>query len=134
MIPFPSAQWAHAFRDVLNARKSYREVARGLTADFIFHVQKEGPLKMDHMVYVKLKEGEAVEVEEIQGWQDRTPEFVIAAKYSQWVALMKGELEPVQGLLTRKIQVSGSVSKLMRHVAAAKELIRATRDMDTKFA
>lgn len=131
MPKFPSLEWAQALRDELNESESYRAAAKGLTAGFLFHVRADGPLAEDHFLSVTLKDGECVSVDEAAG--EAGAEFVLRGEYSDWVGLLRGEYDPIQAVLTRRLEVRGSVAQLMRHVAAAKELGRATRNVNTQF-
>lgn len=133
MPTFPSLEWAQALREELNASEAYRDAAKGLTATFLFHVRSDGPLESDHFVTVRLQDGECVGVDESAGEDGDGADFVLRGEYSDWVGLLRGEYDPIQAVLTRRLEVRGSVAQLMRHVAAAKELGRATRNVDTEF-
>lgn len=133
MPKFPSLEWAEQLREVLNESDAYRNASKGLTARFLFHVQAGGPLDEDHFLSVRLEDGECVAVEETSGTEGDGADFVLRGEYSDWVGLLRGEYDPVQAVLTRRLEVRGSIAKLMRHVAAAKELGRATRRVDTEF-
>lgn len=134
MPVFPSLEWAQALRDELNQSETYRDAAKGLTAGFLFHVRADGPLDEDHFLTVRLEDGECVAVDEAADEDGADgADFVLRGEYSDWVGLLRGEYDPIQAVLTRRLEVRGSVAQLMRHVAAAKELGRATRNVDTEF-
>jgi putative sterol carrier protein len=132
---FPSEAWAHALREILNSSAAFREAAKDLEADFLLHVEAEPPrLPKDQAIYVRLQDGRCTELEEVEPDGGRSAEFTIIGSYPTWVALLKDELDPVQGVLTRRFVVKGSMARLMRHVGAARELLRATRAVETEFA
>ena len=44
------------------------------------------------------------------------PKFVLTATYDNISRIMKGELDPMQAMMTRKLQVHGSMAYMMRNV------------------
>ena len=54
-------------------------------------------------------------------------------KYSNWVKLIKGEIDPIQGLMTGKFKLDGSMMKIMRYTNAAKEMVNTAKMVDTQF-
>jgi putative sterol carrier protein len=134
MPVFPSVAWAHAFKDAVNARPAFQEKAKGLTAEFVFHLTPEDGLTSDHFMHVRLDGGRCVSVEERDSAGDAGDgRFILRGPYGEWKRLLQGELDPVQAILTRRLEVKGSVSALMRYVGAAKELGAATGDVPTEY-
>ncbi|MFX0095148.1 MAG: SCP2 sterol-binding domain-containing protein [Candidatus Hodarchaeota archaeon] len=51
--------------------------------------------------------------------------FVCSEKYSVWIKVLKGELNPIKALMTRKLKLKGNMSKALKASKAAKELVRS---------
>jgi putative sterol carrier protein len=62
-----------------------------------------------------------------------SPVFRLKAPYDQYVRLLKGELEPMQALLTRKIGVQGNMAVLMRSVPTVLDFVRCCREITDGF-
>jgi len=64
---------------------------------------------------------------------EKEAEFVYESPYSNWKKLIKGEIDPIKGLLTRKFKLKGNVMKVMRVTKAAKELVATASKVPTEF-
>ena len=63
----------------------------------------------------------------------KTPEFKISAKHDQWVKVLQGKLDPIQGMMTRQLKLDGNLIKVMQNVKAAQELVGCATKVDTEF-
>ncbi|PIW21006.1 MAG: hypothetical protein COW33_00370, partial [Anaerolineae bacterium CG17_big_fil_post_rev_8_21_14_2_50_57_27] len=59
--------------------------------------------------------------------------FVLKATYDNIARIMKGELDPMQAMLTRKLQVQGSMAYMMRNVPTVLDFVRCCRDVTTNI-
>jgi len=50
-----------------------------------------------------------------------------------WQKLIKGEIDPIRGIMMRKFKLVGNKSKVMRSITAAKELVATAQKIDTNF-
>jgi putative sterol carrier protein len=133
MPRFPSIEWAQAFKQAVNDRPEFRAAASDLTADFLFHVKADETLDEDHYIDVLVERGRCTRVDSVDASKVDQATFVLRGPYAEWARLLRGELDPVQAILTRRLEVKGNVARLVRYVAAAKELGRATQAVDTQF-
>jgi putative sterol carrier protein len=46
---------------------------------------------------------------------------------------LKGELDPVRGLLSGQAKIAGDMAKILKATDAAKELVRTSTLIDTEF-
>ncbi len=61
-------------------------------------------------------------------------EFRYIGTYSNWVRLLKGEIDPIQGVLMGKFRLEGPpMVKVMRYTRAAKELVRTAAMVPTEW-
>ena len=61
------------------------------------------------------------------------PTFTLHAPYENATRLLKGELEPMQALLTRKVGVQGNMAVLMRSVPTVLDFVRCCREVTDSF-
>jgi putative sterol carrier protein len=59
--------------------------------------------------------------------------YTFDGSYTNYVRLVEGTLDPIQGLMTGKFKLKGNMAKVMRHVKAANELVRTITLIDTQF-
>ena len=59
--------------------------------------------------------------------------FTLSAAQRQWVAMVRGEFDPVAGLVLGRIRVQGQLSSVLRRAAAFRHLIRVAGQMSTTF-
>jgi putative sterol carrier protein len=58
---------------------------------------------------------------------------VIRAPYSRWKDVLRGDLDPVKGMMQGKLRVQGDLPTIVRYVRAANELVRLTGTVETEF-
>ena len=46
---------------------------------------------------------------------------------------MNKEFDPIQGVMSGKLKLTGDMAKLMRHVQAAKEIVNSLLTFETEF-
>jgi putative sterol carrier protein len=61
------------------------------------------------------------------------PKFVLTATYTNISRIMKGDLDPMQAMLTRKLQVHGSMAYMMRNVPTVLDFVRCAREVTTEI-
>ena len=60
-------------------------------------------------------------------------EFSYIGKYGNWKRLINREIDPIQGVLTGKFKLDGSMMKIMRFTKAAKEMVSTASQVSTEF-
>ncbi|MBU1662298.1 MAG: SCP2 sterol-binding domain-containing protein [Chloroflexi bacterium] len=134
-IKFPSDEWLQALKDKLNSDEKYARIARKWEGDIMFNVEPGGPLTESMLLYTDLWHGEcraAFVVEESQRAGVK-PAFVLSAPYENLARLLKGELDPMQAMITRKLRVQGSMAYMMRNVPVVLEFVRCCKAINTEF-
>jgi putative sterol carrier protein len=61
------------------------------------------------------------------------PEFTIEASLPVWRKVISGQLDPIQGLMTRQLKLRGQLLKVMRAPRAAAELVRCCTHIETEW-
>lgn len=134
---FGSTDWARALATRINNDDEYRMAARGwgigFNGDMMFHVEPDKTLTMPLRFVLHLRDGICSKVE-LSG-KDSNPRvgFVFRATYPVWKQILKGEIRPMAALMTRKIEIEGSLRTLMKYTRAARALLRATASVPTRF-
>ncbi|RDE15896.1 MAG: hypothetical protein C4K49_05470 [Candidatus Thorarchaeota archaeon] len=148
MPRFMSAEWLNLYKNALNSNDAYARAASWWTGDFIFVVRASGKLDHDIFAFIGLTHGKCTGVKPIKGedeYQVVKPgegasskdkvavEYVYEAKYDAWLRILRGELDPVRGLLSGQARIVGDMAKILKATDAAKELVRTSTLIDTEF-
>jgi putative sterol carrier protein len=137
-LPFPSAAWASAYRDAINANALYRKSAATWDQGAIALVCQPAPaLGFDspQAIVLDLHHGECRAVEYVtdRAALANTP-FIIEAEYPQWKAVIGGELDPIKAMLMGQLRLAkGHLPTIIRDVEGSKQLVLSARDVDTEF-
>ena len=51
----------------------------------------------------------------------------------RWKEVLRGDLDPVKGMMQGKLKVRGDLPTIVRHVRAANELVHLTMQVPTEF-
>jgi len=132
---FPSNEWLQALKVQLNQDKNYTQIAHKWEGDIMFHIEPDGPLNKAMYFYTDLWHGEcrdAFIINEIE-IKNYRPAYILSAPYNNFSMLLKGDLEPMQAMVTRKLKVKGSMAYMMRNVPIVLEFVRCAQDIDTEF-
>ncbi len=106
---FPSAEWAKAYQDAINANPKYKEAG-----------------KIDRGV---CKDCHICSLEEAE----KAP-FVIVADYARWKTVLKKELDPIKGMMQNKLKLTkGHMPTMIKYVNSSRELVETTAMVDSKF-
>ena len=132
-IKFPTDEWIKALCAELNSSEAYARVAKTWEGDFYFVVEAGGPLSQEVCLYMDLWHGACREAYEVADRSQKTPEFVMSAPYANWCRVIRRQLDPIKGLMSRQLSLKGNMSKIMRAPQAAKELVACCAKVDTEF-
>ena len=135
MFPFATPAWAAALQDAINASVAYREAARDWEGDFWFiiepaHGETAGELVL---VYLDLWHGECRLCEVAVDEGQRAPEFRISGERKNWRRVVEREIDPIRALMTGGLKLKGNMTKVMRNVKAAQELVLCASAVPTLF-
>ena len=135
MTDFPSPEWLHAFKEKLNNDEKYGLIARNWEGDIRFVLEPGGSLTETIWMYVDLWHGKCQDAfYETLGNDDFKPAFILKAPYDNFSRILKGDLDPMQALMTRKLGVQGSLIVLMRNVPTVLEFVRCAREVTDNVA
>lgn len=129
MAIFPSAEWTQALMEKLNTDQRYADIARNWEGDLTFVIEPGGALKDRMVIYLDLWHGKCRQAYVVQG--DNPPEaaFTLKAPYENFVRILKGELHPMQAMLTRRLHVQGNMAVMMRNVPTVLDFVRCAQEI-----
>jgi len=130
---FPSPEWLEKLGEKLNADEQYARIAKNWEGDMLVVIEPGGPLKEQLLYYLDLWHGKCRKTVILKDLSEVKPAFVLKATYDNIARIMKGELDPMQAMLTRKLQVQGSMAYMMRNVPTVLDFVRCCRDVTTNI-
>ena len=126
---FPSSEWLTAFENKLNTDEHYAQVAKNWEGDMYFLIEPDGNLKTQVIMYLDLWHGKCRGTEITADISSHNPAFTLKAGYTNFARVLKGELDPMQAMLTRKLDVKGNMAVMMRNVPTVLDFVRCAREM-----
>ncbi|MCX6034550.1 MAG: SCP2 sterol-binding domain-containing protein [Chloroflexi bacterium] len=130
---FPSPAWLQTLSDKLNADERYAQIARNWEGDMCVVIEPSGPLTEQQFYYLDLWHGKCRKTEILKDLSGVKPKYVLTATYDNISRIMKGELDPMQAMMTRKLQVRGSMAYMMRNVPTVLDFVRCAREVTTEI-
>lgn len=126
---FPSAEWLRIFQDKLNSDEQYARAASQWEGDMYFIIEPEGSLKERVIMYLDLWHGKCRGVEIVDDLSKYAPAFTLKAAYPNFAKVLTGELDPMQAMLTRKLDVKGNMAVMMRSVPVVLDFVRCAKEI-----
>ena len=135
MPMFASQAWFEAFQVRINASEHYRETAADWEGDIAFRIMAEPDRKVpaDMWGYLDLWHGRCRDARAIDASGADAAAYTLSAPYSRWKDVVRGDLDPIKGMMQGKLRVRGDLPTIVRYVKAANELVRLTGLVETDF-
>lgn len=133
MAIFPTQEWIQALQDKLNNDEKYAQIAQKWEGDMLFVVDAAGNLNQPMTFYLDLWHGKCRKAFLVNNNQEITAAFSLKGPYDNYVRLLKGDMDPMQALLTRKLGVQGNMAMLMRNIPTVLDFVRCCRAITTGF-
>ena len=135
MAAFATAAWFEAFVDLINGSAAYREAAATWEGDIAFLIEAEPDRGVPRDVWgvLDLWHGECRSGGVVAPERGREAAYVIRAPYSRWKEVVRGELDPIKGMMQGKLKVQGDLPTIVREVRSASELVELTQRIPTEF-
>lgn len=132
---FPSDDWLQALKDKLNNDPNYARIARKWEGELLFEIEADGPLEETSYFYLDLWHGTCRDAFMVEkgNLDDLEAAYVLTAPYSQITRLLKGELDPMQAMITRKLKVKGSMAYMMRNVPVVLDFVRCAQEIEAEI-
>ncbi|MEW5868905.1 MAG: SCP2 sterol-binding domain-containing protein [Chloroflexota bacterium] len=133
MAKFPSEAWLQALMEKLNSDAQYAQAAKNWEGDMAFVIEPGSALSEPVRFYLDLWHGKCRDAFVFDDSRPVKPVFTLKAPYENYVRLLKGELDPMQALLTRKLGVQGNMAVLMRSVPTVLDFVRCCREITDSY-
>lgn len=129
---FPHQDWLEGFAAYLNSSEKYGRIAHKWEGDLVFEIQPDDVLPEGVNIYLDLWHGKCRGVRVLDSTEPVDAAFVLTAPYSNFVRVLKGNLDPMQAMLTRKLEVRGNMGYMMRNVPTVLEFVRSAQAVTEK--
>jgi len=129
---FPSDEWIKELSRQLNTSDAYEKSAKDWEGDFVFVIESDDGQNAASL-FLGLYHGKSPDAAMLQSEEERDAEFVLRAPFSAWRQVIEGKLDPIQGMMTRKLKVQGNMMKIMRYPKAAQEIVNCCALVPTEF-
>jgi len=133
MAEFPTEEWLRELVEKLNTDQQYAQIARNWEGDMVFKVEADESLSKTITYYMDLWHGKCRDAYVLPESEEKEAALVMKASYSNVAKLLKGEVEVIQALLTRKISVKGNMSLLMRNIPTVLDFVRCCREVTNSY-
>jgi putative sterol carrier protein len=136
MFTFPSEEWVREFKDRINASDEYRAAAATWTFGAVALVVRAEPaigLAEDVALLLDLDRGICREARVVGRDEAARAPFCISGDYARWKAVVKRELDPIKGMMQKKLELAGQMTTIVKYVGASKELVLAATRVPTRF-
>ena len=127
---FPSQAWLDVFIETLNQDERYAEIARNWEGDFAFMIEPDDPESGEvAYFYMDLWHGKCRGAQVAASLEDmpKMPKFIMSASQTVFKRVLTGDLDPMQGMLTRKLRVQGNMAYILRNVPTVLEFVRCCK-------
>lgn len=126
---FPSPEWLNSLYEKLNSDEKYASIAAKWEGDMTIIVEPSGELIEPLYYYLDLWHGKCRRVAVLTKPDEEKSAFVLTSTFENISLIMKGKLDPMQAMLTRKLKVQGSMAVMMRSVPTVLDFVRCAREI-----
>jgi putative sterol carrier protein len=132
---FPSDEWLTAFCRLVDASEEYGDAAATWEGDiaFLFEAEPDRGVPRDAWALLELWHGACRSARLVEPAEGERAPYVIGAPYSRWKEVLRGELDPIKGMMQGKLKLRGDLPTIVRYVRAANELVHLTTLVPTEF-
>lgn len=129
MAIFLTEEWLRAFEQKLNNDERYAEIAKNWEGDVAMTVTPGKNLEQPVVMYFDLWHGKCRQAYFVEEKNDEKAAFLLIGEYENYARILKGELHPMQAMLTRKLSVQGNMGLLMRNVPTVLDFVRCAQEV-----
>ena len=135
MPVFPTEEWFAEFVREVNGSAEYREAAAGWEGDvsLVFEAEPDKGVPHDIWGWLDLWHGECRRGAFVPAEEGEKARFVVRAPYSRWKQIIRGELDPIKGMMQGKLKLKGDLPTILRYVRASNQLVSLAEAVPTEF-
>lgn len=133
LLPFTSP-WAAALCAEIEGDAAYREASHGWRWPLALVLDRAPDLGFpgDVAVQLKLDRGRCLGAD-VRPAAKVDATFALRGPYATWKRVVRGELDPVIGVMKGELKLTGSIGTLMMHTRSAKALVECARRVPIRF-
>lgn len=139
-IKFPGEAdaWIQEWREKLNASEAYAEAGQGwgqgFNGSFLFVVEPDDVYDGEPVYeYVELEDGECLSARVVDDPDAVDWGFAYRGGYSDWKAMIQGDVGPIEGLMDGRFDLDGDMQKVLQYSEAAMVMTENAANVDTEF-
>jgi putative sterol carrier protein len=136
MPVFPTEAWCRAAIALAEADPEFAPACDGFAGDFAVVMLADASLPQPFCLHLRPEAGRAMNFRLLADPDEADAldaAYLARADYGTWKALLRGELDPVEALLRRKIQVRGDVQPLIERARFRGVIDRVLARLETTF-
>jgi putative sterol carrier protein len=130
---FPSDEWIQEFSRQLNASPEYERSGQVWEGDFLFIIEADEAYPENVYMYLDLFHGKCRRAAQLSSLDEVQTGYILSATYSNWRKVIEAKLDPIQGLMTRKLKLKGDMLQVMRYPKAAKDMVNCVLRVPSDF-
>ncbi|UCD42582.1 MAG: SCP2 sterol-binding domain-containing protein [Chloroflexota bacterium] len=129
MAIFLTEKWLQDFEEKLNSDPQYAEIARDWEGDVVMTVNSGKNSDKPVVIYFDLWHGKCRQAYFVENNYNKEAAFILKGDYENYARILKGELHPMQAMLTRKLSVQGNMGLMMRSVPTVLDFVRCAQEV-----
>ncbi len=133
---FPSESWIEAYRSALGASGEYREAASTWRHGAIALAVEPAPalgLPEGFCVWLDVAEGRCHGARRVSLAEGALAPFSITASYERWRDVLSCRLDPIAGMITRRLRLTGNLVTMIRYARSAKAMVQCATEVPSAF-
>ncbi len=132
-IEFGTDEWVKAAMDSLNNTPAYKKAAAKWEGDFYFVIPDGAGAGEPIIMYMDLWHGDCRDAYLVNDPAAKSPAFTMTAPLAVWKEIFEGKLDPIKGMMTKKLTLKGNKMKVLKAPKAAVEMVNCCASIDTKW-
>jgi putative sterol carrier protein len=134
--PFPSPEWAAEFKTAIERSVAYKAAGATWTHGAVAMVVKADPsigIPEDIGLWLDLDRGVCRDARVVGKDEAQKAPFCITGDYARWKQVIRKELDPIKGMMQKKLELKGQMTIIVKYVNASKELVECATQVPTTF-
>lgn len=132
-VPFATDEWVKALMEQLNSSEKYADAAKKWEGDFYFIIEAGDGMPEETYLYMDLWHGKCRDAFHVTDPAVKSPEFELRAPVKVWHGVLNKKIDPIQGIVSRRLKLKGPMMKVMKAPKAAIELVECATRIDTQW-
>lgn len=127
--------WILAYEKLIQGDATYRQHSKGWQGSVVIQIMADPKVGLDEDMYLflDLHDGECRSVRLVPKEIGENANFLIIGFYERWKQVMRGELEPVKGMMQGKLKLKGDLPTLVRYAKASTRLAELVGEVPTIY-